>query len=129
MQLYNYTIIQLQNTHVSSIICWVGNLFGYKTLSLDYYYNAFKDITMRTMHVCESLFVSSEMVPADKNTAHRGAVDYYNFIGCMCFLVVFFPFRNGTDETLMQQLPQPFLCVSIYVKNNINLINNQPDNS
>ena len=31
--------------------------------------------TIRTMHVCESLFVSSQMVPADKNTAHLGAVD------------------------------------------------------
>ena len=44
-------------------------------------------IIIRTMHVCESLFVSSEMVPANKNTAHLGAVDYYYFNGCMCCLV------------------------------------------
>ena len=47
----------------------------------------------------------------------------------MCFLVVFLSFRNGIDETLMKQLPQPFLCVSIYVKKKINLVNHQPDNS
>ena len=56
-------------------------------------------LTIGKRHVCESLFVSSEIVPADKNTARIVAVGYYYFIGCMCFFVVFF--RNGTNETLM----------------------------
>ena len=57
-------------------------------------------LTIGKRHVCESLFVSSEIVPADKNTARIVAVGYYYFIGCMCLLVGL-SFRNGTDETLM----------------------------
>ena len=75
-------------------------------------------VIIRSMHVCASLFVSSEMVPADKYTAHLGAVDYCYFNGCMCCLVfVYFQEWNllNFDVAAASTLP---LCIYLYNEQN-----------
>ena len=85
-----------------SVLSCVVNLFGYKKLSLDYYYNSLKDAYNKDIARMWKFiyFKWNDTSGYPRIRTRPGAVDYYYFIGCMCLLVGL-SFRNGTDETLM----------------------------